>query len=190
VRAVAVPPARERPMASYLSERELARLRPAETAAFASPVPTQMISNGEFNPLPQTRQQRQVEARLTELADANARKLGMDRRGFLRAACGLATAFVAMNELYGPLFTVDRAEAAQPEAAKARASSLSKQFVFDDQVHFVRDDYKWDGIIDLAKYAAAHWNPAAQRRAGMVVDRYKFDNFLRRFLDSARAWRC
>ena len=51
-----------------------------------------MISNGEFNPLPQTRQQRQVEARLTELADANARKLGMDRRGFLRSACGLATA--------------------------------------------------------------------------------------------------
>ena len=48
-------------MATYLSERELARLRPAETAAFASPVPTQMISNGEFNPLPQTRQQRQVE---------------------------------------------------------------------------------------------------------------------------------
>jgi predicted TIM-barrel fold metal-dependent hydrolase len=173
-------------MASYLSERELARLRPAETAAFASPVPTQMISNGEFNPLPQTRQQRQVEARLTELADASARKLGMDRRGFLRSACGLATAFVAMNEVYGPLFTVDRAEAAQPEAAKARASSLSKQFVFDDQVHFVRDDYKWDGIVDLAKYAAAHWNPALRNDAiGMVVDRYKFENFLKEvFLDS------
>ena len=45
-------------MGSFLSERELAQLAPAEQAAFHSPVPTQMVSNGEFNPLPQTRQQR------------------------------------------------------------------------------------------------------------------------------------
>ena len=61
-----------------------------------------------------------------------------------------------------PLFSVDRAEAAQPDAAAARPAGLSKQFVFDDQLHFVRDDYKWDGIADLAKYAAAHWNPPMQ----------------------------
>ena len=42
-------------MGIYLSVEELRRLQPAETAAFESPVPTQMISNGEFNPLPQTR---------------------------------------------------------------------------------------------------------------------------------------
>ena len=143
-------------------------------------MPTQVISNGEFNPLPQTPQQRQVEARIAELADANGRRLGMDRRGFLRTACGLATAFVAMNEVYGPLFSVDRAEAAQPDAAAARASGLAKQFVFDDQLHFVRDDYKWDGIADLAKYAAAHWNPAMKKDpVGLGVDRYKFDNFLK-----------
>ena len=64
-------------MAIYLSEQELSLLQPAETAAFASPVPTQVISNGEFNPLPQTAQQRRVEARIVELADTNGRKLGM-----------------------------------------------------------------------------------------------------------------
>ena len=167
-------------MAIYLSEQELSLLQPAETAAFASPVPTQVISNGEFNPLPQTAQQRRVEARIVELADTNGRKLGMDRRGFLRSACGLATAFVAMNEVYGPLFSVERAEAAQPDAATSRAAGLSKQFIFDDQLHFVRDDYKWDGIADLAKYAAAHWNPAMRNEpVGLGVDRYKFDNFLK-----------
>ena len=124
----------------------MSQLQPAETAAFESPVPTQVISNGEFNPLPQTPRQRQVEARIAELADANGRRLGMDRRGFLRTACGLATAFVAMNEVYGPLFSVDRAEAAQPDAAAARAGRSRKQFVFDDQLHFVRDDYQWDGL--------------------------------------------
>src|SRR5215468_1959920 len=167
-------------MGIYLSKRELEQTEPAEVAAFRSPVPTQMISNGEFNPLPQTRQQRQVEARITELADENGRRLGMDRRRFLRTASGLATAFMAMNEVYGPLFSVDRAEAAQPDAAAARAGGLSKQFVFDDQLHFVRDDYKWEGIADLAKYAAAHWNPAMHNDAvGLGVDRYKFDNFLK-----------
>ena len=142
-------------MGIYLSERERGQLQPAETAAFDSPVPTQVISNGEFNPLPQTPLQRQVEARIVELAEVNGRRLGMDRRGFLRTACGLAAAFVAMNDVYGPVFSVDRAEAAQPDAAAARAGGLAKQFVFDDQLHFVRDDYKWDGIADLAKYAAA-----------------------------------
>ena len=39
----------------WLSDRELADVAPAETVAFRSPVPTQIVSNGEFNPLPQTR---------------------------------------------------------------------------------------------------------------------------------------
>jgi hypothetical protein len=167
-------------MGIYLSEQERGQLQPAEAAAFQSPIPTQVISNGEFNPLPQTPQQRRVEARISELAEVNGRRLGMDRRGFLRSACGLATAFVAMNEVYGSLFSVDRAEAAQPDAAAARSASMSHQFVFDDQLHFVRDDYPWAGIADLAKYAAAHWNPAMQNEpVGLGINRYKFDNFLK-----------
>jgi hypothetical protein len=51
-------------MGMYLSARELAQLESAEKA-LPSPVPTQIISNGEFNPLPQTPHQQQVEA-LTE----------------------------------------------------------------------------------------------------------------------------
>ena len=90
-------------MGTYVSEQELSELLPAETAASASPVPTQVISNGEFNPLPQTARQRQVEARIAELADANRRRLGMrvlrhrlvlcdlggDQSAFLRGDAGL-----------------------------------------------------------------------------------------------------
>ena len=79
-------------MAHYLSDEELTRTAPAEVAAFASPVPTQIVSNGEFNPLPQTKRQRQFEERLKDLSEANARKLGMDRRQFLRTSCGMAAA--------------------------------------------------------------------------------------------------
>jgi hypothetical protein len=88
-------------MGLLLSERELAELEPAEKAAFHSPVPTQIVSKGEFVPLPQTSQQRKVEARIKELADTAASRLGMNRRQFLRATSDMATAFIAMNEVFG-----------------------------------------------------------------------------------------
>ena len=80
----------------------------------------------------------------------------LSRRQFLRSACGMAAAFVAMNEVFGPVYQVSRAEAAEPETAAARADALSKQFIFDDQLHFVRDDYPFEGLLVLAKYAAEH----------------------------------
>lgn len=173
-------------MGSFLSERELARLAPAEQAAFESPVPTQIITNCEFNPLPQTARQKQVEGRIKELAETNGRRLGLDRRSFLRTACGMATAFVAMNEVYGRVFDVNTAEAAEPSAAAQRANATASQFIFDDQLHFVRDDYKWDGITGLAQYAASHWVPELKKEpVGMGLDRYKFENFLKEiYMDS------
>src|SRR4030081_4052620 len=69
-------------MAHYLSDEELTRTAPAETAAFASPVPTQIVSNGEFNPLPQSREQERVEARIKDLAERLPPPPGMDRRRF------------------------------------------------------------------------------------------------------------
>jgi Txe/YoeB family toxin of Txe-Axe toxin-antitoxin module len=173
-------------MGIFLSKRELAQTEPADRLDFKSPVPTRMVSNGEFNPLPQTHRQRQFEERLKDLSEASARKLGMDRRQFLRTTCGMAAAFVALNDVFGPIFDVSSAEAAQPEAAAQRANGLAGQFILDDQVHFVRDDYKVEDILGLAKYAGAHWNPSLLKDAyGLSLDRYKFDNFLKEiYLDS------
>src|SRR5262249_50678470 len=141
-----------RAMAIFLSKRELAQTEPAERVAFRSPVPTRIVSNGEFNPLPETRRQRQFEERLKDLAEAHARRLGMDRRLFLRPSCGRAAAFAALNGVFGPIFDVSPAEAAEPAAAAERANGLAGQFILDDQVHFVRDDYKVEDILGLAKY--------------------------------------
>ena len=91
-------------MAIFLSKRELAQTEPAERVAFRSPVPTRIVSNGEFNPLPQTQRQKQFEERLRDLAETNARKLGMDRRHFLRSSCRMAAAFVALNDVFGSIF--------------------------------------------------------------------------------------
>jgi hypothetical protein len=168
-----------------LSNSELSQTEPAEQAAFRSPVPTQIVSNGEFNPLPQTAQQRRFEERVKEFADAIARKLALERRQFLRTGCGMAAAFLAMNDVFGRLFVIDRAEAAEPAAAAERTNSLAGQFIFDDQVHFVRDDYQGERILRLAKYASEHWNPDMLKDAGLTLARYKFDNFVKEiFLDS------
>lgn len=172
-------------MSTWLSENELKQVAPGETMAFRSPVPTQIVSNGEFNPLPQTARQQQVEGRIAELADENGRRLGMDRREFLKTSSGMAAAFLAMNHVYGPLFEVEEAEASEPDAAAKRAERLAGQFIFDDQVHFVRDDYKFEGLLDLGHFASKHWNPAMLKEQGIELGRYKFENFIKEvFLDS------
>src|SRR5438132_7743456 len=170
-------------MPHYLSDEELKRTAPAEVASFRSPVPTQIVSNGEFNPLPQTREQQRVEARIKDLAERLAPDHGMSRRGFLASTAGMAAAFLAMNEVFGPLFDVSRAEAQTPGVADQRAGALAGQFIFDDQVHFVRDDFNQAGLLDLAKYARQNWNPALAGENNLA--RYKFENYVKEiFVDS------
>lgn len=170
-------------MPHYLSPAELRQTAPAETAAFPSPVPTQIVSNGEFNPLPQTPEQRRVEARVKELADTLAPRHGLDRRRFLASAAGMAAAFLAMNEVFGRVFEVSPAEAAQPGVAAARADALAGQFIVDCQTHFVRDDFQQTGLLGLAKYAKQHWNPALVGENTLA--RFKFENYVKEvFVDS------
>ena len=45
----------------------------------------------------------------------------MSRRRFFQSAAGMAAAFLAMNDIYGPMFGVSEAEAAEPERADDRA---------------------------------------------------------------------
>ena len=166
----------------YLSDKDLQNIQPAESGSFASPIPTQIVSNGEFNPPPQTEKQRQVEARIKELADDLRRNHGMNRRQFLSSSAGMAAAFIAMNDVFGPLYNVARAEATNPGVADERAKSLANQFIFDCQTHFVRDDYQTD-ITGLAQFAKAHWNPDME--GAMTIDRFKFANYVKEiYVDS------
>ena len=119
-------------MSNWLSEREMSEVAPAELDASGSPIPTRVVSNGEFNPIPQTPEQRQVAARIDDLAARFGSRTGLDRREFLKTASGMAAAFIAMNEIHGWFFDVDHAEASDPERAQERASRLASQLIFDD----------------------------------------------------------
>jgi hypothetical protein len=123
---------------AWLSDEQLQRCAPAETEPFQSPVPTRMISNGEYMPHPQTKQQEHVEFRIKELAETAAKKLGVSRRQFLEGTGGLAASFIAINEAFGkPFFKVSPVEMYEP-AAYAEQGTPADVFVFDDQTHIVR----------------------------------------------------
>src|SRR5262249_48227412 len=81
-------------------------VRVDESDAFQGPIPTRMISNGEYMPVPQTARQKQVERRMQELSEDASRKLGMDRRRFLASTGGMAAALLAMNDVFGRFFDV------------------------------------------------------------------------------------
>jgi len=79
----------------------------------------------------------EVEARVKEIADKAAKKLGISRRQFLEGAGGMAASFLAMNEVYGANFQVSEAELFEPEAHDENGPPRNL-FVFDDQTHIVR----------------------------------------------------
>jgi predicted TIM-barrel fold metal-dependent hydrolase len=164
-------------MASWLSEREQRLVAGAETASADTPIPTQIVSNGEHLPPPQSAIQRRVERRMMELADENGKRLGLDRRKFLRTSCGMAAAFLAMKQIYGAdVFQVEEAEAREPELLRARAQSLNGQYIFDVQTHFVRDDFNHKELLGLGQFAAQHWNPALK---GLTLENYKFPSYVK-----------
>ena len=80
-----------------LDAEQVASCERADVAEPLSPVPTRMVSNGEYMPVPQTERQKRVEARVEQLADEASRRLGVSRRQFLCGSGGMAAALLAMK---------------------------------------------------------------------------------------------
>ena len=151
-----------------------------ETGGF-SPLPTQVISNEEYVPLPQTPEQARAAALLEETARVNARRLGVGRREFLGSSAGLASAFLALNSVFGRFFEVDPVEAIESAAADERKPS--DQFVFDIQTHHVAAPRQFPWLLGLRRLGRS-WNPELQKDRGTMADLY-LDNYIKEiFLDS------
>jgi predicted TIM-barrel fold metal-dependent hydrolase len=175
-------------MPELLCEADFELLEAAETRVYPAPIPTRPISNGEFMPGPQSGEQKRVEARIKALADANGRKQGLSRRAFLRTASGMAASFVALNEVFGPLFDASPAEAATPELAQERAGALARQFIFDGHTHFLRPDAPVDSplrrFVNLRKFAAQSVNKELAKEE-QTFEHLQFQNYVKEmFLDS------
>ncbi|HVR73106.1 MAG TPA: amidohydrolase family protein [Planctomycetota bacterium] len=105
------------------------------------PIPTQIASNEEFIPPPQSAEQKEVEARTLEMAADEARRHGLSRRAFLRTGSGMAAALLAMNQVFGRAFAVDEAEVKDQDAYREKWPK--EQFIFDIQTHHVDVEGKW-----------------------------------------------
>src|SRR4029079_3148946 len=136
-------------------------------------------------PAPQTPKQREFEARLKVMGAEAAKRLGMSRRRFFQTAAGMATAFVAMNDTYGPVFGVSRAEAAEPDRANDRAGKLAGQFIMDMHTHFLRPGTKiMSFVAQRNAVGKAGWNPSLGGKE-QTIDDLMFHNYLKEiYLDS------
>jgi uncharacterized protein len=105
------------------------------------PIPSRIASNEEFVPPPQSREQRQYEERVGEIAGRAARRQGKSRRDFLRSGSGMAAALVALNQVFGDCYDVAAAEVDDPHAFEERWPK--DQFIFDVQTHHVDVSRKW-----------------------------------------------
>jgi uncharacterized protein len=146
---------------SWFSEAQLDRLAPADHAdPVHSPIPTQMVSNGEYMPIGQTDKQKEVEARLAALSAQAAKRLGMSRRKFLTTTGGFAASFIAMNQVFGEFFDVRPIEMLMSEAYAAGGPPRDL-FVFDDQTHIIRSSRTGPGnaLRDIAEGNPNGFNP-------------------------------
>ena len=117
-------------MPMLLSDSMRRKLRPAETLV-QLPVPSQIISNGEFTPPRQSVALKNYEARLLDRAPSAA---------WLKTPQAMASAFAALNATFGDHFSVAYNEDCDADTAASERERLSRQFIFDDQVHFLKDD--------------------------------------------------
>jgi uncharacterized protein len=161
------------------------------------PLPTRLVSNEEFPPLPQTSSQREVEERILAEAGRLAPRLGLSRRGFLRTSGGMATSLLAMNAVFGRFFDVLDVEAADSAAFRARTGDAF--FIFDVQVHYVGAGYDPEnaeagrkgavtkqGLLGLRRQSR-RLNPKLASDRGTLAD-LSWENFVKEvFLDSETA---
>jgi hypothetical protein len=107
--------------------RHAFRIRPGIRRGLRTevPLPTRLVSNEEFPPLPQTADQRRVEDRILADAARLAPRLGLERREFLRRTGGMAVSLLAMNAVFGRYFDVGPVEAAEPAARRTSSSTCS-----------------------------------------------------------------
>jgi predicted TIM-barrel fold metal-dependent hydrolase len=162
-----------------------------------TPLPTRLVSNEEFPPLPQTSAQRAVEERILAEAGRLAPRLGLGRRDFLRTSGGMATSLLAMNAVFGRFFDVLPIEAAEAAAFQERTGA--PYFIFDVQVHYVGDHYDprdeeasrkgavAKGNLLALRQRARKLNPKLEADKGTLAD-LSWQNFVKEvFFDSETA---
>ena len=100
------------------------------------------------------------------------------RAGFFQTAAGMATAFVAMNEVYGPLM-VPRRPKPRASISPRRADGLKDQFIMDVP-HFLRDDTRWKASCAAVRAVGKAGIPRRSTKP-QTIDDLKYPNWFKEF---------
>ena len=106
---------------------------------FPTALPMQIVSNEEFAPIRQTLEQAHAEGVARALVEKAAARRGITRREFLNTTGGMAAALLAMNQVFGPLFSIGGIELF--ETAAFAEQQGDPHFIFDVQTHYVSSHY-------------------------------------------------
>jgi hypothetical protein len=140
-----------------------------------SPMPTQVVSNEEIIPRPQTAKQKHVEHLIGELSAVRARKLGLERRDFMRTSMGMATCFLASNMAYGKNYwDVDDIETWEAAPTQEKWPK-GEYFVIDVQAHFTNG-------IALPNFRNAEFVKNMGFQLKNDAESYSFKNFVKEML--------
>jgi hypothetical protein len=120
--------------------------RSQEDLSEAMPLDVMPISNGEFIPLPPSRQEIAIMALQEQEGERIRRKLGMSRRDFVRSAAAMAVGFWAVEQIMGGgSARADHTNGAECalDNPNAQLNNLPGEFIFDIQTHHVDEDGLW-----------------------------------------------
>jgi hypothetical protein len=150
------------------------------------PIKLGPCSNGEYRPVPLGAVEREAIRRTRLEADAAARRLGMDRRAFLRSVGGAALMLGVLAACHdesngakgrrsGGTYRVPKDSATEPDAAGSVLTG--DEFVFDVQTHYLDYDLSrgGTGISGIDRLANAYPQRAcgeADARACFSVEQY------------------
>ncbi|MFZ3229634.1 MAG: amidohydrolase family protein [Pseudobdellovibrio sp.] len=159
--------------------------KPSEKIKFRSPIPTRIISNGEYDPIKQTALQNKVELNIVQIADFVSNEKGLTRRELLLSSGAISIGLLALNKVFGPFFKTELNELLNPELRNDYLKSVSNQFVFDIQTHMVKDDFHHKSLIQFANWAAKINVKPIQTLGSTDMDQFKFPNYMKEiFIDS------
>jgi uncharacterized protein len=150
------------------------------------PVPSRIVSNGEFTPPRQSQTLKRYEHRALSASAEAAEQRGVTLEHYLRSPVAMAAAFAMLNEQFDGAFAIGTGEATDDDAATACRARLRHQFVFDDQVHFLKDDADAALFVPLTGLIELSADLLKLPHAGRFdIDQIKFAHFLKCiYLDS------
>lgn len=173
-------------MVMLLTDPVRRALVPAERLR-ALPVPSRIVSNGEFTPPRQSATLKRYEGSVIARGEAAAARHGLSLDRYFQTPMAMAAAFETLDESFGGGgFAVGAGEVDDPDAAAARRDTLKHQFVFDDQVHFLKDDADPDLFVPLTGLIEISAELLKLPLAGRFsIEHIKFTQFLKDiYLDS------